>query len=314
MSAVHPGEVAGASVLPLRAARSRPQPERIVRFHLAERTMHWAIAVPFMVCFATALVLVLAYNPDPTRAGRAAVSWIHRLSGLFLIALPLASALRFRREKGLHLENFRAAWRWRRDEIRWLLLMVPAMFSSRVALPEEGKFNAAEKLNFMMVSCAYPLFAITGLLIWLPGVAFYSWLAHFAMAIVATPLMLGHVFMATVNPATRRGLSGMIDGTVEAEWAGHHYRAWYREHLAAAPPPAASCTLGNDGNRPGALRCPACSKERQFASWTEIVAALRSSAALVCTACESTIEAISITTDPHTLARIIDGLDGVAEP
>jgi hypothetical protein len=51
------------------------------------------------------------------------------------------------------------------------------------------------------------------------------------MATLATPLVLGHVFMATVNPDTRAGLKGMISGWVSREWARHHYRYWYDEHF-----------------------------------------------------------------------------------
>jgi len=57
------------------------------------------------------------------------------------------------------------------------------------------------------------------------------------MAATALPLLLGHMFMATVNPATRVGLSGMVTGWVSREWAEHHYTRWYRErfpHLVAA--------------------------------------------------------------------------------
>jgi len=54
------------------------------------------------------------------------------------------------------------------------------------------------------------------------------------MAAVATPLILGHVFMATVNPDTRVGLSGMISGFVNRHWARHHYRRWYDENFAPA--------------------------------------------------------------------------------
>jgi hypothetical protein len=54
---------------------------------------------------------------------------------------------------------------------------------------------------------------------------------HFSMAAAATPLVLGHIFMATVNPDTRVGLKGMITGWVSREWAQHHYRHWYDEHF-----------------------------------------------------------------------------------
>ena len=52
------------------------------------------------------------------------------------------------------------------------------------------------------------------------------------MATVTTPLILKHVFMATVNPDTRVGLSGMISGFVNRHWARHHYRWWYDENFA----------------------------------------------------------------------------------
>ena len=40
--------------------------------------------------------------------------------------------------------------------------------------------------------------------------------------------------MAVINPATRKGLEGMITGFVDRQWAKHHYRRWYREHHEAS--------------------------------------------------------------------------------
>ena len=39
------------------------------------------------------------------------------------------------------------------------------------------------------------------------------------MALIATPLLMGHKFMALVNPETRIGLSGMFTGFVDRQWA-----------------------------------------------------------------------------------------------
>ena len=83
----------------------------------------------------------------------------------------------------------------------------------------------------MSLTVTYPLYVVTGITIWFFGPAFVSWLVHLSMAILATPLILGHVFMATVNPDTRVGLSGMISGFVDRHWARHHYRLWYDEHF-----------------------------------------------------------------------------------
>ncbi len=214
-----------------RRVESQPEPRLILRFHKSERMLHWSIAVPFMVCFATAVVLVAVYNLHPQRPYRIVFATIHRISGVCLILFPLLTALRHRSDHKIHVYNIKQAWIWAVDDVKWLLLMGIAAINSKIALPDQGKFNAAEKMNFMMVMTTYPLFIVTGVLIWYLRVAFVSWMLHIGMAALAAPLMLGHIFMATTNPSTRVGLSGMITGYVDRHWAKHHYTRWYREHF-----------------------------------------------------------------------------------
>lgn len=209
--------------------------DTVLRFRPSERQLHWAIAVPFLICFVTAAILVVVYNPAPQRPYRQLFSIVHRVSGIALIVLPPLVLIRHRLDYRVHLYNIRQGWVWTLQDVRWLCLMGLAAVSSRFHLPEQGKFNAAEKLNFMMVMTFYPLLILTGVSIWLPGVDLVAWVVHFALAALATPLMVGHIFMATVNPGTRVGLPGMIDGRVDREWAKHHYRIWYREQFEEGP-------------------------------------------------------------------------------
>jgi len=222
------------------AHATTPLPLEILRFKKSERQLHWAVAVPFIICYATALVLVTVYNPAPTRAFRAVFSWTHRLSGACLFLLPLWTVLRHRQDFDVHLHNVRTAWRWRLADVKWLFLTGLSIVNKRVVLPDQGKFNAGEKLNFMFLTASYPLFLVTGFLIWLPGVAFASWILHLSLAALATPLVFGHIFMATVNPDTRVGLQGMISGYVNRRWAQHHYRLWYNERFGHLHRPPAS--------------------------------------------------------------------------
>ena len=105
-----------------------------------------------------------------------------------------------------------------------------AAVSDKVKLPEQGKFNAAEKINFMVLMVTYPLYVLTGLSMWLTHLAILSWILHFLMATMALPLIGGHLYMALINPGSRHGVHGMISGFVDRHWAKHHYRRWYREH------------------------------------------------------------------------------------
>ena len=207
---------------------------KILRFARSERILHWCIAGPFLVSLVSAVIMVLVYNPEPTRPYRLAFSRIHRISGVALMFLPMLAAFKARGDIRLHFYNIRQAWVWVFDDIKWLALMGLAAVNPKIKLPEQGKFNAAEKINFMVLMVTYPLYVVTGLLMWLTPLAVLSWLMHFFMALMAVPLIAGHLYMALINPASRVGLHGMVSGFVDRQWAKHHYRRWYREHHEAA--------------------------------------------------------------------------------
>jgi formate dehydrogenase subunit gamma len=217
----------------LQSAPSRQNVEapRVLRFRKSERMLHWSIAIPFLVCFVSALILMIFYNPHPQRSYRLVFSLLHRISGACLVFFPALTALRNRNDHRIHLYNIKQAFGWVADDVKWLFLMGAAAVSSKVTLPEQGKFNAAEKLNFMMVLCTYPLFIATGIILWGLGIPLAAWMLHVGMAAMAAPLVLGHIFMATINPETRVGLSGMLTGYVDRHWAKHHYTRWYREQF-----------------------------------------------------------------------------------
>lgn len=213
------------------AAATNPQ---IMRFAKSERILHWAIAGPFLISFASAIILVAIYNPDRTRPFRDVFAILHRTSGVALIVLPMLAILKSRRDLRIYFYNIKQAWIWVYDDFKWLALMGLATVNSKIKLPEQGKFNAGEKLNFMVLMTTYPFYVATGLLMWITHLAIFAWLLHFAMAMLATPLLLGHLYMALINPSTRRGLPGMISGFVDRQWAKHHYRRWYREFHEAS--------------------------------------------------------------------------------
>jgi formate dehydrogenase subunit gamma len=265
-----------------------------------------------MVCYATAVILFAFYYANPDRPYRDLFSWIHRLSGLCLFVFPTLVLLRNRQDFRVHLDNVRQAWIWTLSDIKWLLLMGLAAVSSRFELPEQGKFNAAEKLNFMMVMGTWPLYIVTGVLIWMPGVAFVAWVLHVAMAVAATPLMLGHIFMATINPETRVGLSGMISGFVDRKWAKHHYRRWYREQFEGpgnGPARAPGSSVPKAGPSAVLVHCPACRREHAVASWASLLESVFSAEPISCSHCLGTLDVLSVAGEPHDVEWILGELD-----
>ena len=227
----------------------------VVRFERAERLLHWAVAAPFLLCYVSAVVLLVVYNPSPERPFRVLFSWTHRISGLCLVGLPALAIVTHPRDFRLHLRNIGAAWLWTLADLQWLALAVLTAPSKRLRrrfpLPEAGKFNAGEKLNFMVVMTSSPLFVLSGVLIWLPGFpSYYPWIFHLTLGAAVTPLLLGHIFMATINPSTRKGLRGMVSGKVDRKWARHHYPRWFRtRHRDGDHPEGGGGGGGGEGER-----------------------------------------------------------------
>jgi len=208
-----------------------PAHPKILRFRKSERLLHWALAIPFMVCLGSALVLVIHYNPDPNRPYRAVFAATHRISGIAFIVMPILVTLISKGDFRIHFYNIRQAWIWTLQDIKWLLLMGAAAVNKKITLPEQGKFNAAEKLNFMYLMSTYSFYVLSGFVIWLTHAAFLAWIVHCAIAFLSIPLILGHIYMATINAGSRVGLSGMSSGYVCRHWAKHHYPKWYQEHF-----------------------------------------------------------------------------------
>ena len=225
----------------------QPQSRTIQRFQKSERLLHWAIALPFMICGATGFILLAFYNLRSEGMSRDILSWMHRIAGAGFMVLPALTAWKYRREYRLHLKNITHAITWKPTDLRWLFLMGAAVVCRRVKLPDQHKFNAAEKVNFLTGLCGYPVFIATGLILWLPGANFMAWIVHVGLALLMTPLILGHIYMAVIHRSTRAGLSGMVSGSVDRDWARHHYRTWYLENFE---PHGSDCASAETGSRP----------------------------------------------------------------
>jgi formate dehydrogenase subunit gamma len=278
-------------------------PPTIERFVASERWVHWALAIPILLLYATAIMMAVYWGESGIRPVRTATSWIHRIAGLALIVFPPLVLWYGKRDWRLHLANFREGWRWNREDLHWLILSPLASVNHRITLPEQGKFNAAEKLNFIMVSATYPLYIGTGLLLWLEDGAFVAWLVHLAAAIASSLLVVGHIYMATVNPSTRVGLSGMITGWVDREWARHHYRRWYRERFEARPAAEPAPPMVSVMRNPARVRCGSCREVVTFESWERLMRRIFQVEPLFCPHCA---EHVGIDrTDAPSVARAI---------
>lgn len=196
-----------------------------MRFNRTERLVHWVQASAFLILLATGLMI--SVSALATVIGhRALLREIHLVTAFFFVFGPaivvLAGNTRSIRE------DMRAVDEWTGDDIRWLAhpTVEPDDYS-----PPPGRYNAGQKLNAIFTVYATLAFAATGLILWQnrrfpfqlvsQANAIHTYLAYFAMAV-----FLGHLFLSTVYPATRKGFMGIINGSVDRDWAQDHHPAW----------------------------------------------------------------------------------------
>ena len=192
------------------------------RFSKTERTLHWANAVFFFFLLATGLIL---YLPSLSVAvgRRMVLQDVHFWSGIAWVSVLVAIVVLGDR-KGI-VETAREIDRFDRDDLRWLAGKQPA---------PQGRLNAGQKVNAALTAAFTLLFLVSGLLLWFgeqdTRYRFASTVVlHDGLMYVSLVLLLGHLYLAVINPSTRHALRGITTGSVSEEWAATHHPKWTPE-------------------------------------------------------------------------------------
>jgi formate dehydrogenase subunit gamma len=188
------------------------------RFTRAERALHWTHALAFFVLFASGLAL---YLPQLIAlvGRRPLVKEIHLYTAIaWLAALAAIVVLGDRRSLRATLRELDF---FDGDDRRWLV-------GKRVP---QGRFNAGQKLNFWFTCAFAVLFAVSGFLLWYgerdTRFRFASTLLlHDGLMYVSLGLLVGHLYLALIHPATRHALRGITVGSVSEQWAHAHHPKW----------------------------------------------------------------------------------------
>jgi formate dehydrogenase subunit gamma len=191
------------------------------RFSRTERALHWIHATAFFALLGTGLVL---YVPSLSAliARRPLVKDLHVYTAvIWIAALALVVAVGDRR--GLR-RTLRELDLFDEDDRLWL---------QRIPRPQ-GRFNAGQKLNAALTGAFALLFAVSGFLLWLgerdTRFRFANTiLVHDGLMYVSLVLLVGHLYLALIYPATRHALRGMTLGSVRRDWAYRHHRKWVED-------------------------------------------------------------------------------------
>ena len=202
------------------------RPEYVRRFSGTEQALHWLLAVSFLAMLVTGLILYLPSLAEVAanrrlwktiHLGAALAFWF----GTFLIVSSATGGLGRTVGQIDHFDD---------DDRRWLKWQVRQIGPK----PPQGRFNAGQKLNTAVIAGLMVVFTISGTLMYLQEVdasfrGTSAILVHDIAMYIAIPLVIGHLYMAMLNPSTRHSLRGMVLGTVRRDWAREHHAKWERE-------------------------------------------------------------------------------------
>jgi formate dehydrogenase subunit gamma len=203
----------------------------IRRWSVATRLVHWALALAFLALLGSGLALESPDLRGIPFLGSKLVREVHLSWAVVLFVLPsLAASWDGFRDVG---RVWREASHFVGDDVRWLGAVCVRLIGRRRELPAQGLLNAGQKLNVLVLLVLIVGLAVTGLLIAPEGgrpipqaVREVVYEFHRALAYATVPLIVGHIALGTIWPATRPALRGMLTGSVRRDWARAHHALW----------------------------------------------------------------------------------------
>ena len=207
---------------------------KIRRFSQWDRTIHWTVAISWLILAISGLVLLFGKYIVLPMFGYTLFSWLAILSkNLHNFVGPvflLAAALMFFTYLS---RNIPAA-----HDIGWLLKGGGMLTGQHVP---SGFFNAGEKIVFWVGLFLFTIIVgASGIVLLFPNldqgrmVMQYANIVHAVTAVIYIAMMCGHMYLGSV------GLEGAYenmrnDGMVDETWAKEHHEYWYNEVVKGKP-------------------------------------------------------------------------------
>jgi len=199
--------------------------QRIKRWTLGERILHWYTASLFIILAITGMSLLFGRALLIPVLGREAFAdyaqvamTLHNYGGpLFSLGVLLMILL------------------WAKDNVPTATDIEWFKKAGGMAKPGQhapaGRMNGGEKAWFWFIASIGVLVIISGFILDFPnfeqdrGIMQISHVVHAILAMAWIALSLGHIYIGTLG--TEGAFEGMVKGHVSAEWARQHHDLWY---------------------------------------------------------------------------------------
>ena len=198
--------------------------DRILRYSLTERVMHWLAALTYGYVLLTGLAF---YSPHlywiaTVLGGPATSRYWHPWLGVVFVGTVVWM-----------LRAWSADMRITMADRKWGDAMQHYIRNEDEDLPPIGRFNLGQKYFFWAMLWAGIVVLLSGLVLWFPeripwnlrSLRFAAILLHVAAALITIGAFIIHVYMGTA--VVRGGFTSIIRGEVSPAWARTHHRLWY---------------------------------------------------------------------------------------
>lgn len=196
----------------------------VLRYTLAERTIHWLAALTYVYVLLTGLAF---YSPHlywigALTGGASTSRFWHPWVGLLFFATVLWM-----------LRTWITDMRITAIDRAWGRAIKHYIRNEDEDLPPAERFNLGQKYFFWVMLWAGLLLVISGVVLWNPelipwrlrAIRYAAVLVHEAAALITIGAFIIHVYMGTAM--VRGGFTSIIRGEVSPAWAKTHHRLWY---------------------------------------------------------------------------------------
>jgi formate dehydrogenase subunit gamma len=213
----------------------------VPRFVLAERLAHWLYALLFLICLVSGLLMWIPATRDWLGEARHGVALRHAAMGFAMVVVPLLISFLLDRKR--LASNMHEVDAWDTDDRRWFWAALRGRTLRGGVMPPQGRFNAGQKANTILVAAMALGFALTGALLlakadlpaWLVSRAL--WLHDF-LAIAGMALLAGHLAHVFLTSHGRGYLRGMLTGRLAEEIARERHEKWWAQITLGSSPGA----------------------------------------------------------------------------
>ena len=206
--------------------RSGVSAQRLFRYEVYERILHWSMAVTFLFLAITGLVLLFGRTLLLPWMGQELFSYLASASKeshdfvapLFLLLLILFCVRFIRRNI------------YQKGDLTWLLRGGGIFGKKHVP---SNFFNMGEKCIFWMLILVGGIVAASGLVLLFPIFSQgrewleLSHIAHSIGAIVMTTVIIGHMYIGSIG--MEGAIDGMKTGYCDLNWAREHHDLWAQQ-------------------------------------------------------------------------------------